>query len=399
MSGASTNGAAPAASEILPRLEKDGDRFREALRRVVEAESPSADLDAVRRCAAVVAEVGEELLGKPPTRLDVEGVPHLLWEAAGEPVVGVIGHFDTVHPVGGLALNPFRIEDGWAYGPGIMDMKAGVVQALAALSLVGLEGVTVLLTADEELGSQTSWPLVEDLGRQVEVALVPEPSFAGALKTARKGSATWDVEVRGREAHAGLEPEDGINATLVLAHAAIAIAALADGSRGTTVTPTTASSGGAGNIVPGYARLHVDCRAWTPEELERVEAGLLALEPALPGASLSVQHGPRRPPLQEEQSRPLFELAQDVARRAGLGELTSAAVGGGSDGSLTAGIGTPTLDGLGAVGEGAHTSNERIRIGEFLPRTALLAGLVEEIRRLRRDEPGRLEMLRSGGSR
>ncbi len=395
MTHGASNSPTAAPAGYLARLEEQRDRCVEALRLLVEAESPSGDPEALARCADVLATLGTELLGRPPSRHDVDGVPCLRWEASGEAFIGLIGHFDTVHPLGGLAENPFRIEDGWAFGPGIFDMKAGIVQGLAALSLVGLEGVTVLLTADEELGSRHSRPLIEELARQVEVVLVPEPSFDGALKIARKGGATFVIEAHGKEAHAGLEPEDGINATLVMAHAAIAAAALSDETHDTTVTPTAASSNGeASNIVPGSARLHVDVRAWAPAELERVEAGLRALEPAIPGARLEVVLVTQRVGMEEEQSRPLFELAQRVARREGLGEITGAAVGGGSDGCLTAAVGTPTLDGLGAVGEGAHTQNERIRMPELLPRAALVAALVEELRLLRAQEPGLDALLR-----
>jgi glutamate carboxypeptidase len=372
-----------APAELVPRLEERREVVFDSLRALVEAESYCGDAAALRSCADVLAELGEELLGAPPVVSEVDGLPFLRFDGGGEPFIGVIGHFDTVHPAGTLAANPFRFEEGWVYGPGIMDMKGGIVQALAALSLAGLDGVAVLLTPDEELGSKLSRPLIAALAREVEVVLVPEPPFDGALKTARKGGATWDVDVIGREAHAGLEPQEGINATVAMAHVAIAAAALADEALETTVTPTTATSGGAGNIVPGSARLHVDCRAWTAAELQRVEGALRSLEPAVPGAKLVVNAATSRPPLDAAQSEPLFELAQRVARSAGLEELRSAAVGGGSDGCLTAAVGTPTLDGLGAVGTGAHTRSERIRESEVLPRAALLAGIVEELRRLR----------------
>jgi len=362
------------------RLEAMRERVLDALGELVRAESPSGDLAALAHCAEVLSRVGQDFLGCPPVRRDVDGVPCLQWGSDGAPHIGVIGHLDTVHPLGSLAVNPFRIEDDWAYGPGIFDMKAGIIEGLAALSVVGLDGVTLLVTGDEELGSASSQPLIEELARRVEVVLVLEPSFEGALKTSRKGSVTFDLDVRGKEAHAGLEPHDGVNATIVMAHAAIAIARLADEARGTTVTPTTASSGEAGNIVPGRARLHVDVRAWEPEELERVEAALRNLDPALPGAQIDVIRGPRRVPLEAEQSRLLFELARRVWEREGFGELKEAAVGGGSDGCLTAAVGTPTLDGLGPVGRGAHTPGESIRLSELLPRAALVAGLIDELR-------------------
>jgi glutamate carboxypeptidase len=377
-----TPGVAP--RELLSRLEQRADRILACLRAVVEAESESGDGNGLRRCSDVLAEIVEELLGRPAIRDELGGLPCLRLEGDGKPFIGIIGHFDTVHPAGTLAVNPFRVEDGWVYGPGIMDMKGGIVQALAALAVVGVEGVTILLTPDEELGSKASRPAIEALARSVEVVLVPEPPFDGALKLARKGSVTFDIDVIGREAHAGLEPEDGINATVAMAHVAIAAAALGDAELGTTVTPTTASSGAAGNIVPGRARLHVDIRAWTPLELARVENALRDLEPSVPGAEIVVGKSTERAPLEERQSRPLFELAQRAAREAGLDEPRGAAVGGGSDGSLTAAVGTPTLDGLGAVGTGAHTPVERIREAEILPRSALFAAIVQELRALER---------------
>jgi glutamate carboxypeptidase len=382
-----------APAELLPRLEEMDGRVFEALRLLVETESHCGDRSALDRCADVLSSLGEDFLGDSPQRRDVDGVPCLQWKSGGEPFIGVIGHFDTVHPAGSLAANPFRVEDGWVCGPGIFDMKGGIVQGLAALSLVGLDGVSVLLTGDEELGSQTSRPLIEELAREVEVVLVLEPPFNGALKTARKGSVTFDIDVIGREAHAGLEPQEGINATVAMAHVAIAAADLSDPERGTTVTPTTASSGAAGNIVPGRARLHVDIRAWKPDELERVETALRSLEPAIPGAQLVVNLATQRPPMEERQSLPLLELAQRVSREARLGEVRGAAVGGGSDGCLTAAVGTPTLDGLGAVGSGAHTADERIRLADVLPRAALVAAIVQELRLLH-EQPSGLEALR-----
>jgi len=379
---------AEATETFLPRLEALSERMVEALCVLVEAESPSGDPAALENCAEVLSHLAGSFLGRPPLRADIGGLPCLHWEPSREPLVALIGHFDTVHPLGSTAENPFRVEDGWAYGPGSFDMKAGIIQALAALSVVGLDGVALLLTPDEELGSRASRPVIEAVAHRVKAVLVPEPSFEGALKTARKGGATFLIEARGKAAHAGLEPRDGINATLLLAHAAIAAADLSDDARDTTVTPTAASSGGqATNIVPGSARLHVDVRAWTAAELERVDAGLRALGPVPPGARLDVALLMQRVGMEKEQSLPLFELARRVARREGLGELASAAVGGGSDGCLTAAVGTPTLDGLGPVGEGAHTSAERVRVDEMPRRAALVAGMIQELRRLHADDP------------
>src|SRR5262249_23472296 len=189
--GAGVTRDAGVTGTLVSRLEEERERMLDALRTLVEAESPSGDPTALERCAEVLSELGASFLGRPPLRRDLGGGPCLLWAPTDEPLVAVIGHFDTVHPLGSLAVNPFRVDDGWAYGPGSFDMKAGIVQALAALSTVGPGGVTVLLTSDEELGSAASRPMIEEVARQVEVVLVPEPSFDGALKTARKGGATF----------------------------------------------------------------------------------------------------------------------------------------------------------------------------------------------------------------
>ena len=366
--------------ELRRRLDGMQDRLLGYLRTVVEAESPSNDPEALAHCADVVASLGEEMLGERPVRHEVDGVPQLEWASHGEPAIALIGHFDTVWPMGTVAERPFRVDGEWAYGPGILDMKAGIVQGLAALSVVGLAGVTLLLTGDEEIGSVASQELIERVARRAEAVLVLEPAAGSALKTARKGVANYDLEVLGKEAHAGLAPEDGINATVAVAHLAIAAAALSDPGLATTVTPTTLSAGSAMNTVPGRARLHVDVRAWTGAELARVDAAVRRLDPGVPDARVLVETGPTRTPMEEHHTRALFELAKKAAAAAGLGEITGAAVGGGSDGQLATGVGTPTLDGLGAVGADAHARDERILVAEMVPRATLVAALVEEIR-------------------
>ncbi|MDR1078653.1 MAG: M20/M25/M40 family metallo-hydrolase, partial [Propionibacteriaceae bacterium] len=201
------------------------------------------------------------------------------------------------------------------------------------------------------------------------------PAPGGALKTARKGVSLYQVEIAGRAAHAGLEPERGVNATVELAHQALALTALADLALGTTVTPTLASAGRSTNTVPDRATLAVDVRAWTVAEQDRVDRAMARLAPVLPGATVAVQGRPNRPPLEAARSAELFDLALRLGRGLGL-DLTQAAVGGGSDGNFTAGLGVPTLDGLGAEGGGAHADHEHVLVDSLAPRTELLRALI-----------------------
>jgi glutamate carboxypeptidase len=355
----------------------------DALGELVSCESPSADADATRRCGELTAELVARHLGGEPERFEVEGRTHLRW-SWGVPKVLLVGHLDTVWPTGTLARWPYTVEGDIATGPGVFDMKAGVVQAIGALStLPSLEGLSMLLTVDEELGSPTSKELVLDSARGCLAALVCEPSAGGALKTERKGIALYEVLVTGRAAHAGLEPEKGVNAGVALAHAVLGIAGLGARALGTTVTPTLAHAGTTTNTVPAAARVAIDVRAAEPTELTRVDEDLRRLTEtvasAVPGSVVELQGGVNRPPLDAASSEKLFALAQQVAERLGLPAPRSVAVGGGSDGNFTAGAGVPTLDGLGAVGDGAHAEGEHVLLSEMEPRARLLAGIVEEL--------------------
>ncbi len=357
----------------------------EALGELVSCESPSTDDDATRRCGELATELVRRHLGGDPEQLCSGGRTHLRW-TWGAPRVLVLGHLDTVWPLGTLARWPFSVSGDLATGPGVFDMKAGIVQALAGLAqLPSLEGVSLLLTVDEELGSPTSRDVVVDSARGCQAVLVCEPSQQGALKTARKGIALYDLVVTGRAAHAGLDPEKGVNAGVALAHAVLAAAALDDPAQGTTVVPTAATAGTTTNTVPATARVAVDARAWGLAELDRVDAGLRALvaqvEAAVPGAEVEVRGGLNRAPLEPAASEQLFAAAQQVARSLDLAALCGVAVGGGSDGNLTAGAGVPTLDGLGAVGDGAHAEGEHVLLSAMEPRARLLAGLVDHVLR------------------
>ncbi|MGW2221451.1 M20 family metallopeptidase [Nonomuraea sp. NPDC001684] len=362
------------------------DRAREAtmiadIERLVRCESPSGDLAAVARSATAVAELGAARLGAEAERVVIDGCTHLRWRFGGEPRVLLLGHHDTVWPVGSLERHPFEVRDGVLRGPGCFDMKAGLVMAFHALAaLDDLDGVTVLVTGDEEPGSPTSRRLVEDEARGCAAALVLEAAGpGGALKTERKGVSRYEVLVRGRAAHAGLEPERGVNATVEVTHQVAAVAALADPALGTTVTPTRLESGTTVNTVPARARFDVDVRVRDAREQDRVDAAMRGLRPVLPGADVTVGGGPNRPPLPASASKELFERACRLAGALGIGPLASVAVGGASDGNFTAGTGTPTLDGLGAVGGGAHADDEHVLVAELPGRTRLLTALVADL--------------------
>jgi glutamate carboxypeptidase len=360
----------------------DLDELLRDVRELVECESPSADLAAVALSADTVARVGVRRLGVEPERIVLDGRTHLRWRfGPGPSRVLLVGHHDTVWPVGTLATHPCTVENGVLRGPGCFDMKAGVAMMFHAVAdLASREGVTILVTGDEELGSPSSRELIEEEARGADAALVLEASAdGGALKAERKGVSLYDVRVRGRAAHAGLEPELGVNATIELAHQALVVAALGSRDDGTTVTPTVASAGTTTNTVPAVGSFSVDVRVRTPREQDRVDAAMRSLRPVLSGAALEVTGGPNRPPLDADSSALLLERAREVAVVLGLPEPTSSAVGGASDGNLTAGVGTPTLDGLGAVGGGAHAPGEHVLVDELPGRTRLLGALVSDL--------------------
>ncbi|MDR7277272.1 M20/M25/M40 family metallo-hydrolase [Catenuloplanes atrovinosus] len=346
---------------------------------LINCESPSADAAAVARSADLVARIGTALLGRAPRRID--GI-HLLWRLGDRPGrVLVLGHHDTVWPVGSLATHPYEVRDGVLRGAGCFDMKAGVAMAFHALAVLGEPGgITLLITGDEEIGSPGSRGVIEAEAAGCAAALVLEGAAGGgALKTARKGLGRYVVRALGRAAHAGLAPGHGVNTTVELAHQILRTDALADPARGTTVTPTLLTSGASANTVPADGEFAVDVRASDPAELARVDGALRGLQPVLGGARLEITGGPDRPPLPWSASAGLYDRACRTARRLGLAVPAAAAVGGGSDGNLTAAAGTPTLDGLGAVGGGAHGPDEHVLIDLLPERTALLTALTADL--------------------
>lgn len=352
------------------------------IEKLVTCESPSENLAAVACSADVVAFVGERHLGVAPERIVVDGRTHLRWRLGDTPGrVLVLGHHDTVWPVGSLRSHPFSVKDGVLRGPGSFDMKAGLAMALYAIAALGdTSGVSLLVTSDEEVGSPSSRRLIEEESRGRCAAFILEAAGEqGALKRARKGVSNYAVKVTGRASHAGLEPELGVNASVELAHQTLAIAKLGDQAAGTTVTPTVLSAGTTTNTVPAEGELAVDVRAWTVDEQQRVDTAMHSLRPLLPEAGLQVTGGPNRPPLEEAVSAGLFARAVELADELGLGKLRGVSVGGGSDGNLTAGVGTPTLDGLGAVGGGAHADHEHVVVAELPRRIALLTALLGDV--------------------
>lgn len=304
----------------------------------------------------------------------------------------VLGHLDTVYAAGTLARMPFRVSRGKAYGPGVFDMKGGLVIALFAVEALQrarlthtLDGaaqrrLVFLWTSDEETGSATSRKIIESEARRSAAVLVLEPAGGpdGRLKTQRKGVGTAELLITGKSAHAGLNPEDGINAVTEMALQIERLGRLNQPKRGITVNATLAEGGTRSNVIPASARLTVDLRAENFTDMRAVERGLRGLRPILPGAKLEVRGGFSRPPLERRASAALFRSAREVGAAMGL-ELGEIAAGGGSDGNFTAALGVPTLDGLGAVGEGAHSDDEHVLIRALPERAALLAGLLASL--------------------
>lgn len=346
----------------------------------MQAESHSGDPEGLRHAFDLLSTLVTEASGRVPDLAEAGGVPYLHLPAA-EPAVLLLCHLDTVWPRGSLAKNPFAVAGDRATGPGIFDMKAGLAIGLEALALAAESGrVALLVTGDEELGSISSRPLIEAVAGRSRAVLVLEGAAPGGdLKTARKGVSAYDFEITGRASHAGLEPEAGINTTAELAALVLDLLALADPGAGTSVTPTVAASGTTGNTVPDRAHLHADVRAWTRVEQDRVDEAIRSREAAVPGAVVSVLGGINRPPMEASGSAALLDLARQAARDTGIGDIRGVAVGGASDGNLTAALGIATLDGLGAVGGGAHSDDEWISLPALGPRARWIALLVDLI--------------------
>jgi glutamate carboxypeptidase len=295
----------------------------------------------------------------------------------------VLGHYDTVYPSGTLAEMPFRIHSGKAFGPGIFDMKAGIVQALFAFDAIQQSGVTLnkrivfLWTSDEEIGSESSRKLIESEARRSDAVFVLEPALGprGLVKTSRKGVGEAQLVVHGRASHAGLAPEKGVNAIHELAAQITRMEKWNDPDRGVTINADIVEGGSRTNVIADHAKATVDLRAWKRSDMHALEARLHSLKPIHRGAKLELSGGFDRPPLERKHSAALYARAKSLAAQMGV-SLGEAAAGGGSDGNLTAALGIPTLDGLGAVGDGAHSSHEHIQVKSMPERAALLAALL-----------------------
>ncbi|MBM7816322.1 glutamate carboxypeptidase [Brevibacterium paucivorans] len=354
------------------------------IERVINIETPSSDKEAVKRGAEDFAALMRERLGVEPDLIDIDGVTHVrLRFGDGDRKVILVNHQDTVWPHGTLDRLPFSNKDGVLRGPGVFDMITGAIMSVHATAVLqengtDLNGLTILVTGDEEVGSTTSADFIVNEAKGASAAFVLEASQHGALKVERKGSSIYTVNVHGKAAHAGLEPEKGINAGLELAHQMQVIAGFANPEAGTTVTPTVFSGGTTTNTVPAHAKVNVDVRAKTVEEQERVDALMRGLTPSMEGARIELEGGINRPPMERNMAQGLFDRAVELAQKLGIETPTAVAVGGGSDGNFTAGAGVPTLDGLGAVGDGAHAEHEHALVDQIAPRTALLATLIAD---------------------
>jgi glutamate carboxypeptidase len=386
-----------AMDTVLNTLRAWQDEIIEDIKKFVEIESPSGDQHSLMKAAAFIIErfqsIGAEV--KTLVNPDPSVCDHVLvkWRShasstasnAKDKRILLIGHFDTVHPIG--SFNPvFRQEGELAYGPGILDMKSGIIMALYALralkqcKLSSNIEVFGLFTTDEEVGSTTSREYIENLAKTSDAVLVLEPAAGdGMLKTARKGVGDYEITAYGKAAHAGLDHQNGVNAIIELSHQMIRAQNLTDYDKGTTVSVGIVSGGSRSNVVPDQAKAIVDVRVKTMEEAERIDRELNNAKPMLEGARVEITGGINRPPMERTEGVvQLYQLARKAGLKIGI-DLQETAVGGGSDGNFTAGLGIPTLDGLGPVGDGAHTLHEHIRVTALPERIAILVGLLQEI--------------------
>jgi len=377
---------------ILSYLNDHHDDMAALLTHLVEMESPSGDKAALDRLAATLAGQLRDLDAKVEILSQKDAGDHVRarWGAGGDDGQGgtlLLCHMDTVWDLGTIQQRPVRVEEGRLYGPGALDMKAGIVDALWArralrgLDLLPAGRVTLLLTSDEETGSTTSRPIIQAEARQHDTVLVLEPAQPpdGALKTWRKGVGAYRLSVTGRAAHAGVDHAKGVNAIEELAHQILALQDMTDYDAGLTVNVGLIEGGTRSNVVPEHASVRVDVRVMDEEQAARLDESIHALRPHLPGASLQVSGGIGRPPMvRTPRIAALYRRARDLAAVLGF-DLPETGSGGGSDGNLTAALGVPTLDGLGAVGDGAHALHEHVVLASLPQRAALLAALLRSL--------------------
>ena len=347
------------------------------IQRLVECESPTEDLAACNQVVDLAVEIANKLLKTPATKMNESGRP-VFWWGAKNPKIVLLCHLDTVWPKGSFQPT-WKIEADTATGPGVFDMKAGFVQALYAISQINdaQDNVALVATTDEETGSATSKELIERLAKTAQAVLVFEASLNGKVKTGRKGTAMYQVSVVGKASHAGLEPEKGINATTELAKLVMQISTLENPEFGTTAVPTVMQSGTTTNTVPALAKLDIDVRSFTISELNRIDKSIRALSSDV--AKVEVTGGINRPPLETSSSMELYEKLEKVAKDLGLSPIGHASVGGASDGNLAAAAGAKVLDGLGAIGVGAHAPGESIKISTIEERIKLTTEFINEL--------------------
>jgi glutamate carboxypeptidase len=359
----------------------------ETVEALVALESPTTDKAAVDRCGAELASRLEGIGGRVTRLTRPDRGDHLLADfGCGTSQILLLGHFDTVWPVGQLERMPLVRTDGRLHGPGVFDMKAGIalgMLATRALLETGTElsrRVVMLWTTDEEIGSASSRAAIEEEARRSDAVLVLEPSLpGGGVKTSRKGCGGYELLVRGIAAHAGIEPQKGASAVHELAHQILRVNALQDLARGISVNVVQVSGGTRSNVIPDEARAVVDVRVPTAAAAAELEAAFRALKPADPRTTIEVVGGVDRPPLERSaEVERLYNQARLVARELGM-TLAEGGTGGGSDGNFTAALGVPTLDGLGAIGDGAHALHEHVDIASLSERAALVAGLITRL--------------------
>ena len=347
------------------------------IQRLVECQSPTEDLTACVKVVELAVEIANKVLTTPAKAITENGRP-VFWWGAENPKIVLLCHLDTVWPHN--SFNPtWQIDGDNAKGPGVFDMKAGFVQALYAVKdIAGAQSkVALVATTDEETGSATSKALIEKLAKGADAVLVFESAIDGKVKTGRKGTSMYQVVVTGKAAHAGLEPEKGINATVELAKLVLQVTTLENPALGTTVVPTVMQAGTTTNTVPAQAKLDIDIRSFTMAELNRVDAAIKSLKSDT--AKVEVIGGINRPPLEISSTKELYEKLEQVAKALGMPEIGHASVGGASDGNLAAAAGAKVLDGLGAVGVGAHAPTESLIISSVEPRIKLTTAFITEL--------------------
>jgi len=346
------------------------------LESLVRCESPTEDLSACKKVVQLANEIATRELGTAAEILEVNGRP-VFWWGDKNPKVVLLCHLDTVWPIG--SFNPiWQIDGDVLRGPGTFDMKVGFIQALYALK--DIQGsVALIATTDEEIGSHASKELIMQVSKTADAVLVLEASLDGKVKTGRKGTAMYVVKAVGLASHAGLEPEKGINATVEIAAQILKLKELENSEFGTTVVPTMLKGGTTANTVPAEATLEIDARSFSQSDLERVDRAIQSLTAITPGAQIEITGGLNRPVLEPTSCKELYEIAEKVAKSIGMAPLGSAEVGGASDGNFAAAAGARVLDGLGAIGGGAHAVNEWASIKAIEERKNFLNAFIKEL--------------------